>query len=834
MLGPYLLFVQTESQATTVDATAYYQLVSVRSDKALNVIGADTADGVGIHQEGRAGSAPSQQWRLKSVGDGYYELVNRNSGKVLGVRGASAVQQAGTGAADQQWKMAEVGGTAVKFVSRASGKVLDISGGSRADYAPLIQYQDRDSTNQHWKLVKVGGSDGYAWNNVQIAGGGFVTGLVFNQSRKDLLYARTDMGGAYRWDTAGARWIPLTDWVGAGDWNLLGIESLATDPVDPNRLYLAAGTYTNDWAGNGAILRSTDQGKTFQRTDLPFKLGANEDGRSMGERLMVDPSDHRTLYLGSRKNGLWRSTDFGVTWGQVAGFPVKNGASSGVGLSFVTFGPTGSKTIYVGVADKSTSLYRSTDGGATWQAVPGQPTGQLPQHGVLSGDGSLYVTYTNAPGPNGVTGGSVWKYTTSSGAWKNISPSNGSYGFAGLSVDARDPNTVMVSTLGRWWPSDELYRSTDGGANWKALGATSVRDNSGAPYVGTGIGHWMGALAINPFDSGHVLYGTGAGLWGSKDVTAADRGGATHWTVPAKGLEETAVLGLVAPPGSGLISALGDIGGFKHEDVTKVPAGALSGPLFTNTTGIDFAEAKPEFMVRVGLGHEQHGAYSTDRGTTWKPFAGLPARDARGGTAAVSADGATVVWTAAGQPPYRSTDRGNTWTAATGLPKDTVVVADRSTANTFYALSGGSLHASTDGGRSFTVRASGLGNGRLEATPGIAGDLWIAGVDGGLLRSTDGGAHFNRLGGVQRADALGFGKAAPGAGYQALYLVGKVKDVSGVFRSTDTGVTWVRINDDQHQFGSIGGTGVITGDPAVFGRVYLGTNGRGILYGNPS
>ncbi len=41
-------------------------------------------------------------------------------------------------------------------------------------------------------------------------------------------------------DAASARWIPLTDWVGQKDWNLLGIESLATDPVDPNRLYLAA------------------------------------------------------------------------------------------------------------------------------------------------------------------------------------------------------------------------------------------------------------------------------------------------------------------------------------------------------------------------------------------------------------------------------------------------------------------------------------------------------------------------------------------------------------------------------------------------------------------
>ncbi|MEU9047530.1 MULTISPECIES: RICIN domain-containing protein [unclassified Kitasatospora] len=839
VLGPYLLFVQADSKAASVDPDAYYTLVSVRSDKALDVPGADAADGAWARQMNRVAGAVSQQWRLRLAADGYYELENRSSRKVLGVRGDSAQstaaveQQSDHASAAQQWRMADAGDGAVKFVSRASGMVLDVWGGGRDEGVPLIQYADRGATNQQWKLVKVSGTGGYTWHNAQIVGGGFVTGLVFNPARKDLLYARTDIAGAYRWDAAAGRWTSLTDWIGGADWNLLGIESLATDPVDPNRLYLASGTYTNDWAGNGAILRSTDQGRTFQRTDLPFKLGGNEDGRSMGERLVVDPDNHGTLYLGTRKNGLWRSTDYGATWSQVGGFPVKDGASSGVGLSFVTFGPSGSRTIYVGVADKSTSLYRSTDGGTTWQAVTGQPTGQLPQHGVLSGDGSFYLTYTNAPGPNGVTAGSVWKYTPSTGAWKNVSPSSGSYGFAGLAVDPQHPSTVMVTTLDRWWPSDELYRSTDGGATWKALGATSERDNSAAPYVGTGIGHWMGALAIDPFDSGHVLYGTGSGMWGSNDVTAADSGRPTHWTVPAKGLEETATLGLAKPPGLPLISALGDVSGFRHDDLTKVPAKALSGPLFSNTTGIDFAQAKPEFMVRVGLGGQQHGAYSTDGGAGWAPFPSAPVADAGGGSTAVSADGTTVVWAPAGQVPFVSTNRGASWAAASGLPKDATVVADRSAANTFYALSGGTLYASTDGGRHFTARGTGLGDGQLKAVPGVAGDLWIAGGGNGLRHSADGGASFRKLDGVEGASAIGFGKAAPGAGYQALYLSGKVKGVIALFRSTDGGSTWVRINDDQHQFGG-SNINVITGDPDVYGRVYLGGYGRGVVYGDQS
>jgi len=136
----------------------------------------------------------------------------------------------------------------------------------------------------------------YTWRNVQIVGGGFVDGVIFHPSAKNLRYARTDMGGAYRWDAASDRWQPMLDWVPYKDLNLMGIESIAVDPSDANRVYLACGTYTNAHTPNGAILRSGDRGRTFQRTGVPFKFGGNEDGRGNGERLAVDPEDGRVLY----------------------------------------------------------------------------------------------------------------------------------------------------------------------------------------------------------------------------------------------------------------------------------------------------------------------------------------------------------------------------------------------------------------------------------------------------------------------------------------------------------------------------------------------------------
>jgi hypothetical protein len=71
---------------------------------------------------------------------------------------------------------------------------------------------------------------------------------------------------------------------------------------------------------------------------------------------------------------------------------------------------------------------------------------------------------------------------------------------------------------------------------------------------------------------------------------------------------------------------------------------------------------------------------------------------------------------------------------------------------------------------------------------------------------------------------------APGQSYPAVYLAGSVGNVWGTYRSDDAGATWQRIDDPQHQFGWIN---CLTGDPRRYGRVYLGTGGRGILYGDP-
>ena len=53
-----------------------------------------------------------------------------------------------------------------------------------------------------WRRPRAVAPRRYTWRNVEIVGGGFVPGIVFNQTEPDLVYARTDIGGAYRWNPA--------------------------------------------------------------------------------------------------------------------------------------------------------------------------------------------------------------------------------------------------------------------------------------------------------------------------------------------------------------------------------------------------------------------------------------------------------------------------------------------------------------------------------------------------------------------------------------------------------------------------------------------------------
>ncbi|MGC1378225.1 MAG: DNRLRE domain-containing protein [Anaerolineales bacterium] len=764
------------------------------------------------------------------------------------------------------------------------------------------------------------------------AGGGFIVDVIFHPLQQNLIYAKTDMGGVYRWNQGAGKWVQLMDWVTSDNWDWTGGESIAIDPSDPSKLYIAGGTYTNAWdPNNGVILRSNDQGATFSVTHMPFKMGGNMPGRGMGERLAVDPNLGSILYFGARDGaGLWKSTDSGVTWGQVTNFPVTGVFEEDptdttydynnhpVGIPWVIFdkstGTTGNATqsIYVGVADGRSgqpNIYHSADGGATWSALAGQPIctlsgnittctggtswdithvgsdGTLDQpHPALlakqadfDSNGTMYITYSNWAGPYRGSLGDVWKYVPGTGIWTRINPGTGNnycgmgsqyWGYGGLGVDPQVPNTLVVAAVNSWWPDGQAFRSTDGGATWECLWnltgwPTTVLhyslDLTSAPWLAHGypyktppevsprLGWMMEGLKIDPFNSNHMLYGTGETLYGTNNLTDWDSGGVVTIASMAQGMEETSVGDLVSPPASSparLFSGVGDVGGWRHDDLDAVPAASLAYtvPDSSGVNSIDYAEASPSFLVRVSAGGI---AFTTNNGDTWVKGNTAPVSGKAAGTVAAAADASRVVWAANDSPVSYSTDNGNTWIASTGgVPSNAEVAADRVNANKFYAFGGGQFWYSTDGGASFTASAAtGLpSKGHLAAVIGHEGDVWVSGgqqISGGstqcdicgLWHSTDSGATFTKLSNVNFAAQFGFGMASPtGSGYPAIYLFGQVDGgILTIYRSDDGGASWNQITDSAHMFATIQ---AITGDPTIYGRVYLGTNGLGMFYGD--
>ena len=688
----------------------------------------------------------------------------------------------------------------------------------------------------------------YNWKPVAIKGGGFISGIITHPNAPGVIYARADIGGAYRWNPTNNSWIPLLDF--APNSNLGGVESLAIDPSDSNRLYIATSR------GSPAVLLvSTNQGATFSQFTPPFALNGNVDGRSNGERMDVDPNSGNILFYGSRTSGLYKSVNYGANWTQVSSFPVTTTANS-VGLVFIEFikssGSPGSATptIFVGVSrtNQNANLYLSTDGGVTWTNVPTLASAtQMPHHAAQDGLGNMYVTFNNNQGPNNITAGSVVKLNLSTLATTLVTPpkpSGAQGGFAGVSVDRQNPNTVVVSTMDRWFanspaaPWDVLERSVNGGVSWVEISPNKLPDSTSAPWSVAQSPHWAGDVEIDPYNSNQVFFITGYGIIGSTNLTAVS----VKFAFMSDGIEETVPLGLASPPsGPYLLSAHGDIGGFRHYNLDVSPPLADYFSTHRGTSaGIDFAENNPNVIVRL-FTDVNWGSCSLDGGTTWHDFVTntLPAVNGSGNVA-VSADGNRFVWipstvASTSHIAYYSTDHGATWTASTDGPTGSrFPFSDRVNTNKFYIYSnssGGRMYVSTDGGMTYTLGAV-ISSGLTPiSVAGYEGHIWLPRGSSGLSRSTNSGASFTTLSSVQQALFVAVGKAVTGQDYPAVFISGQVTNVTGIFRSDNQGASWVRINDDQHQFG-LASIHTFCADPRVFGRVYFGTEGRGIVYGD--
>jgi photosystem II stability/assembly factor-like uncharacterized protein len=625
------------------------------------------------------------------------------------------------------------------------------------------------------------------------------------------------------------------DWVSDKETGILGVESIAIDPNAPNKVYMSTGiAYMN--GGASTMLKSSDYGKTFTKIDVTgqFKVHGNGMGRGTGEKLQVDPFDGKILYVGTRANGIFKSIDEGLSWHHLDGLDVTATPNKN-GISFLLLDRG---RMFVGVSRYGAvgeNMYMSADGGKSFSALTGGPSKLMPNRAVIA-DGKLVVVYAQGAGPHAdkakgeaMEEGGVWQYDIAAGTWSDVSPPlNRAY--AGITVDPRNGKRMIVSTIDYYSNpggtiGDKFFETLDGGKSWKSIVDQGVKiDANGVSWIAGSFIHWTASIEFDPFDTNTVMVVSGNGIFKSSDIHAKP----AVWKFEDRGLEESVPLNLVSIPGGPLISAIGDYDGFRHTDVTQYAP--IHKPTMGTTWGLDFAAQNPQVVARAG-----NAMYvSRDMGVTWRKSGVIKGVK---GQLALSADGKVLVHSPEKSiDSFYSLDDGDSWTPVLGLG-GARPVADPVNPRKFYALRGNGLLRSIDGGASFapTVArlASAKGSRAVRAAPGREGDIWVALYDGGLARSTDSGNHFANLRGVSYAAAVGFGKAAPGVDYPTVYIWGTVDGVRGVFRSTDGGAGWLRINDDQHQYGGPGDAQFVVGDMNTFGVVYMSTAGRGIVYGRP-
>jgi len=564
----------------------------------------------------------------------------------------------------------------------------------------------------------------FQWKNVNIQGMGYVTGLVAQPEVPFDVYIRTDVGGVYRFDRDAASWIPVFD--GIATQAGIGCESVAIDPSNPLRAYAVINRTQSQSAGQyhfaAEVMVTEDRGVTWRGTGLVASnlyQGANDDYRvESGERLAVNPANNAIVYFATRRNGLWRGVRDAYaqySWAAVGGgLPAWtiDPSTDAAGYTFVIFDAAG-QTVYTGV--HRSGVWRSTDGGTTWQAIGGPAN---PLRGTVASDGTLYVSF----GVNSPSSGQVGRYQN--GQWTDITPGDPGSPYTGITSDPTNPATVMVGRASQVW------RSTNAGTSWTAQTMLMQGNDPLAPgtnpsappyYISTaGASGGMAALVIDPANSKQVWWTNGWGVARTDDITAST----PFWAWRVQNLEELVAVAVRVPPkpasagGADLISMVEDAIGFRHASRDQVPATKISpagvpvdpapslswqSSMFHSSTypvpwpnvsmgsSLDYCYTQPDYLAFVGNGEWQAWpayGFSSDNGATWSAFSALPSEPLWsggtqqtatpiGGQIAMSATNPrNVIWaptwgtfngdsnTASGANapwPHYTTDGGKTW-----------------------------------------------------------------------------------------------------------------------------------------------------------------------------
>jgi photosystem II stability/assembly factor-like uncharacterized protein len=349
------------------------------------------------------------------------------------------------------------------------------------------------------------------WRNVGPFRGGRTRAVSGVPGQPSVFYVGAVNGGVWKTNDFGRTWQPIFDqqptgsigaievapsnpnivYVGSGEglhrpdlsvgdgiykstdtgvtWTHLGlrdgqqISQMAIDPHDPNRLFVAVAGHPYGPNPERGVYRSTDGGQTFQKALYKDEnIGAGD--------VKIDPSDSNVVYAtlweareGPWENGEWngtgggifKSTDGGQTWNQLAG-----GLPDGIVQAYVAIARSDPKRLFAAVAAKDkVDLYHSSDGGATWSTVT---TDSRPKSRIGGGDLPVPMIDPKNPDVVYVTSTVTWKSTDGGVTWSGFRGAPGGDDYQNIWINPNDSNVIILTN------DQGAIVSVNGGQTWSS------------------------------------------------------------------------------------------------------------------------------------------------------------------------------------------------------------------------------------------------------------------------------------------------------------------------------------------------------------------------------
>jgi photosystem II stability/assembly factor-like uncharacterized protein len=631
---------------------------------------------------------------------------------------------------------------------------------------------------------------------------GRVSAIAVSPADPNVILVGGATGGIWRSTDGGDTFVPVSD-----DQVDLAVGSLAFAPSNPSVVYAGMGDTAGGYMGTG-VLKSLDGGQSWLRVSghtLPAP-GTISD-------IVVDRSDPERVYLTQYSyraangqgeifaSGFFFSEDGGRSWTK---------SFTGLPRDLVAH-PTESRTLYLSMSTTfsevapSAGVYKSTDGGETWNMVftpafleateakiavtPAEPETIYVYAGLVLKDSAQVSVHVSRDG---------------GGSWTDLGHGEVDIGQLGynsyISADPTDGRKIYIGTR-------DLYKSTDGGVTWSNL-TRNWRKFAASyeffPEQATTHSD-QHVLAFSPSDPNVIYIGNDGGISRSRDGGESFQSlnatlGLTQFNsvtlhpsdadASCGGTQDNGVL--VRSPGLSRWSELesGDSGrclmnpqdprviysSYVYGTVFRFRnnGGELDGGISTIATEATFQEPKPEDGARIGFypafaidpsnGHLYFGTWrlfvSKDQGNLWTRTAGvkdLTFGETRFGRDVLTAIGigpanSNVIYTGSAQGRLMvSKTAGRTWRDVTsGLPErfiTSITVSPSDATRAYVTVSGfgsGHVFRTTDGGGRWNDISQKLPNIPVNALlidPLNTGTLY-AGTDVGVFRSTDDGASW--------------------------------------------------------------------------------------------